>query len=334
MKKACVAALLAGLVLTTGCGRYDSQTASEAADTEDVSGQETESPGETDDAGTEETETPDMEDASGQEGQVYDWESWNSTETVDTETGTETADQDVLDAGTEDVSGKETDGTGSEETDATVKTTTITTYVYRDDLPYANVVAGSGTLKVTESYLYYRTGPSMKYPHIGAKPKGTEITVTGQCDDGAGWYVVELDGETYYMSNLCLAGDFTAETTTEEVPVEESWDEAIALDTDGVVETATAMAKSLGYDTVEERYKQKLLSGKITQEEYDFLVSNSRGEYNSVTVRVTEEDVNTVAELLCSRLLPEEGTAFEFTYGGIIRLGKLRYAEFRCYTLD
>lgn len=91
-------------------------------------------------------------------------------------------------------------------------------------------VAGSGT--ITTETLNVRSGPGKEYEAIELVKSGEVVTITGQADNG--WYQIELDGKTGYVSDKYVSlnedaavsdgADGDAEQTEEEIgEPEEGW---------------------------------------------------------------------------------------------------------------
>lgn len=74
-----------------------------------------------------------------------------------------------------------------------------------------------GTL-TTDSALNVRSGPGKDYDIIGKVQDDVTLHITGQTDDG--WYQIELDGQTGYVSGQYVTAQET-DTVTEEKPIGE-----------------------------------------------------------------------------------------------------------------
>ena len=74
-----------------------------------------------------------------------------------------------------------------------------------------------GTL-TTDSALNVRSGPGKEYDIIGLVKDDVILHITGQTDDG--WYQIELDGQTGYVSGQYVAAQET-DTVTEEKTIGE-----------------------------------------------------------------------------------------------------------------
>lgn len=337
MKKKTIAVLLASLAIA-GCGRTvdTGSTVSDInADTEIL--QETES--------EEESEIPDPETETEEE--ILPPEETGEPESASPEE--------------ENASQGEGEGEGDDASEKTPETVSA----YLEGLPYDNILAGGGDFSTGDTAVYYRNGPSQDYETLGIVPEETKVTVIGQCEDGTGWYAVDMDGTVVYMSNRWVIGDFIpavietepeAAVSGEKEEEKEGEDDAseavevpddaiqgdgtdqlsneVLLDAEAVIEQAGMIAKGLGYSTTQERLLEKLDNGDISRDTYIFYSLYSRGAYSSMTVEASETDISKTAQLLCDRLLPEEGTAFQFVCGGELMLGGVRYVEFRCYTMD
>ena len=80
------------------------------------------------------------------------------------------------------------------------------------DSPYTINEAVTGTM-YAKSAVNVRNQPSTDGEKVGRLAYGQEITVTGQCKE-TGWYQIELNGETAFVSNSYIVAEKPATTQT------------------------------------------------------------------------------------------------------------------------
>ncbi len=86
-------------------------------------------------------------------------------------------------------------------------TTTVATSI--------KVTSASGTM-YTNCVANMRSGNSASYPVVQQLKQNTKVTITGKCDNG--WYKVEANGKSGYMSNTVLSKDKVTTTSTTKKP--------------------------------------------------------------------------------------------------------------------
>ena len=79
------------------------------------------------------------------------------------------------------------------------------------DSPYTINEAVAGTM-YAKSAVNVRNQPSTDGEEVGRLAYGQEVTVTGQCEE-TGWYQIELNGETVFVSNSYIVAEKPATTT-------------------------------------------------------------------------------------------------------------------------
>ena len=79
------------------------------------------------------------------------------------------------------------------------------------DSPYTINEAVTGTM-YAKSAVNVRNQPSTDGEKVGRLAYGQEVTVTGQCEE-TGWYQVNLNGETAFVSNSYIVSEKPAATT-------------------------------------------------------------------------------------------------------------------------
>ncbi len=80
------------------------------------------------------------------------------------------------------------------------------------DSPYTINEAVTGTM-YAKSAVNVRNQPSTDGENVGRLTQGQEVTVTGQCKE-TGWYQIELNGETAFVSNSYIVAEKPATTQT------------------------------------------------------------------------------------------------------------------------
>ena len=80
------------------------------------------------------------------------------------------------------------------------------------DSPYTIDEAVTGTM-YAKSAVNVRNQPSTDGEKVGRLTQGQEVTVTGQCKE-TGWYQIELNGETAFVSNSYIVAEKPATTQT------------------------------------------------------------------------------------------------------------------------
>ena len=80
------------------------------------------------------------------------------------------------------------------------------------DSPYTINEAVTGTM-YAKSAVNVRNQPSTDGEKVGRLTQGQEVTVTGQCKE-TGWYQIELNGETAFVSNSYIVAEKPATTQT------------------------------------------------------------------------------------------------------------------------
>ena len=80
------------------------------------------------------------------------------------------------------------------------------------DSPYTIDEAVTGTM-YAKSAVNVRNQPSTDGEKVGRLAYGQEVTVTGQCKE-TGWYQIELNGETAFVSNSYIVAEKPATTQT------------------------------------------------------------------------------------------------------------------------
>lgn len=79
------------------------------------------------------------------------------------------------------------------------------------DSPYT--INEMSSTMYAKSAVNVRNQPSTDGEKVGRLTQGQEVTVTGQCRE-TGWYQIELNGETAFVSNSCIAAEKPATTQT------------------------------------------------------------------------------------------------------------------------
>lgn len=140
----------------------------------------------------------------------------------------------------------------------------------------------------------------------------------------------------------------TTETTNESENKSSSQqtkeEEAVSYSPDQVVSLAIAKCEAGGMITTEEKLKNNLAAGKITQEEYDeyYPLDGLEGSYYSVFVNVDLNKAATtsgkllkseegIAKYIADMLLLESESVFNIHYVGKTKTSGETFYEFRCY---
>lgn len=114
--------------------------------------------------------------------------------------------------------------TTTSETETTTTTTATTTESVETTTPAETTTTAATSIKVTSASgtMYtncvanMRSGNSASYPVVQQLKQNTKVTITGKCDNG--WYKVEANGKSGYMSNTVLSKDKVTTTTTTKKP--------------------------------------------------------------------------------------------------------------------
>ena len=129
--------------------------------------------------------------------------------TAEPETGSEASSDGNVD---ESGSVTQTGQSGSaDQTDGTNQTRTAIGEETADS-PYTIDEAVTGTM-YAKSAVNVRNQPSTDGEKVGGLTQGQEVTVTGQCKE-TGWYQIELNGETAFVSNSYIVAEKPATTQT------------------------------------------------------------------------------------------------------------------------
>ena len=129
--------------------------------------------------------------------------------TAEPETGSEASSDGNVD---ESGSVTQTGQSGSaDQTDGTNQTRTAIGEETADS-PYTIDEAVTGTM-YAKSAVNVRNQPSTDGEKVGRLAYGQEVTVTGQCKE-TGWYQIELNGETAFVSNSYIVAEKPATTQT------------------------------------------------------------------------------------------------------------------------
>ena len=152
------------------------------------------------DSETEETAEPTEEPEPASEG--------ISEPTAEPETGSEASS-----GGNADESGSVTQTGQSGRADQTDGTNQAGTAIGEEtaDSPYTINEAVTGTM-YAKSAVNVRNQPSTDGEKVGRLAYGQKVTVTGQCEE-TGWYQVNLNGETAFVSNSYIVSEKPAATT-------------------------------------------------------------------------------------------------------------------------
>lgn len=177
-------------------------------------------------------------------------------------------------------------------TSATEPTTSDTPATTTEDDGSFTVEDMSATMYATDS-VNVRKGPGADYDKIGRFDKNEAVTVTGRASTG--WFRVEIDGKTGYVSNAYLTDTKpSAATTTQKTPSSSEDDPDIDIDDDNNTPAPTPSSSVEFGDVIADNCLEYTMS-KMKDPKYEIVIRE-----------ILEGIQNFLPEITVSKLLTED----------------------------
>ena len=153
------------------------------------------------------------------------------------------------------------------------ETTTIPETTTVEETTTALTVTELDKTMYVKSSVNVRSGPSTDFDKIGSLAKGKSVKVTGQSDQ-TGWYRIDYDGQTGYVSDSYLQAD--------PLPEPETTTKAPASNIENLINSQTLNPYrsefTPAYEEVDKLFAQIFTDGMTTYDKvkacYDYLINN------------------------------------------------------------